>query len=72
MVRGRAVIVENQEHNILQTCNLCVKIFESGRTKTKHKSLILITLQVLYRMYQAKAMFQECNNEYIKPRGEQR
>lgn len=44
----------------------------SGRTKTKHKSLILITLQVLYRMNRAKAMFQECNNEYIKPRGEQR
>lgn len=44
----------------------------SGRTKTKHKSLILITLQVLHRMNQAKAMFQECNNEYIKPRGEQR
>jgi hypothetical protein len=44
-----------------------------SRTKTaEHLSLILITLQVLYRMNQAKAMFQECNNEYIKPRSEQR
>ena len=24
-----AVIVENQEHKMLQSCNLCVKIFES-------------------------------------------
>ncbi|AZV07006.1 transposase [Enterobacter asburiae] len=44
----------------------------SGRTKTTKTNLILITLPVLYRMNQAKAMFQECNNEYIKPRSEQR
>ncbi len=44
-----------------------------SRTKTaEHLSLILITLQVLYRMNQAKAMIQECNYEYIKPGGEQR
>ncbi|TAT64218.1 transposase, partial [Enterobacter cloacae] len=43
----------------------------SGRTKTTNTNLILITLPVLYRVNQAKAMFQECNNEYIKPRGEQ-
>ncbi|OTW32927.1 transposase [Enterobacter chengduensis] len=42
------------------------------RTKTTKTNLILITLPVLYRMNQAKAMFQECNNEYIKPRSEQR
>ena len=44
----------------------------SGRTKTTKTNLILLTLPVLYRMNQAKAMFQECNNEYIKPRSEQR
>ncbi|HAS1784114.1 TPA: transposase [Enterobacter cloacae] len=44
-----------------------------GRTKTiQYNSLILITLQVPYRMNQAKAMIQECNYEYIKPGGEQR
>ena len=44
----------------------------SGRTKTTKTNLILLTLPVLYRMNQAKAMFQECNNEFIKPRSEQR
>ncbi|MGS6164723.1 transposase [Enterobacter mori] len=44
-----------------------------SRTKAaEHLSLILITLQVLYRMNQAKAMIQECNYEFIKPGGEQR
>lgn len=44
-----------------------------SRTKTANRyPLILITLQVLYRMNQAKAMIQECINEYIKPSGEQR
>ena len=38
----------------------------------EYNNLILLTLPVLYRMNQAKAMFQECNNEYIKPRSEQR